>query len=151
MNKKGIPFPGMILVGLLPIVLKRVYYRIRGARLGANVKFGLGSYVSFRELEMGDDAKISPFPYVHVRTLKMGRRAAIRSFTAIDTPHVEMADDAVIMEQVVVGGLVSPRSKLVLGKRVKVFPFSIMNPTEPLIVEDDAAVGGNNAVFTHGS
>lgn len=151
MTKKGIPFLSMVLVGLLPNVFKRIYYRMRGAKLGRGVKFGLGSYVSFRELEMGDDAKIGPFTFVRVRSLKMGKRCEIRAFTAVDTPHVEMATEAIIMEQVVVGGLVSPRSRLVLGKRVKVFPYSILNPTEPLIVEDDASVGGNNAIFTHGS
>lgn len=152
MKKKGIPFVGMVTIGMLPGFLKRAYYRACGAKLGRRVKFGLGSFVSFRDaLEMGDDAKIGPFSFAQVRTLRMGNRSTIGAFTAIDTPHVEIGADSIIMEQVVVGGLVSPRSKLVLGKRVKVFPFTILNPTEPLTVDDEAAVGGNNAIFTHGS
>ncbi|HIH97159.1 MAG TPA: acyltransferase [Thermoplasmata archaeon] len=55
------------------------------------------------------------------------------------------------MEQVVVGGMLTPRSKLKIGKRVKVFPYSFLNPTENILIEDDVGIGGANYIFTHGS
>lgn len=149
--KQKVPFAKMVLFGALPNFLKVWLYRLKGAKLGSNVKFGLCSYVSADQLEMADDAKIGPFSFVLARRLKMGKRSAIKAFVAVDTVDVEIGDDSIIMEEVVVGGMVSPRSKLVLGKRVKVFPWSMLNPTEPIIVEDEASVGGENAIFTHAS
>ncbi len=70
---------------------------------------------------------------------------------AIDTVEFELDNDSTIMEQTVIGGMMTPRSSIKIGKRVKIFPFSFLNPTEPIILEDDVGIGGANYLFTHGS
>lgn len=147
----SIPIGKMITVGLLPSPLKRAYYRMSGARIGQRVKFGLLSVITAREIEIGDDTRIGPLSFISVRRLKLGKRVKIHSMVAVDTNELSVDDDSSIMEQVVVGGMLTPRSKLVIGKRVKVFPYSFLNPTEPITIDDDAGIGGANYIFTHGS
>lgn len=148
----GIPVLGMLTVGLLPSPLKVAWYRARGARIGKRVRIGLLSVITAREIEIGDDCRIGFLSFIHLKgALRLGRRVAIRSMVAIDTGTVEIGDDSVIMEQVIVGGLMSPRSRLSIGKRVKVFPHSFLNPTREIVIGDDVGVGGGNYIFTHGS
>ncbi len=147
----SIPIGRMITVGLLPSPLKRAYYRMKGARIGKRVKFGLLSVITAREIEIGDDTRIGPLSFITVRKLSLGKRVRIHSMVAVDTNKLIVGDDSAIMEQVVVGGMLTPRSKLVIGKRVKVFPYSFLNPTEPITIDDDAGIGGANYIFTHGS
>ena len=148
----GIPLVKMAVIGLLPTFLKRIYYRLRGATLGNRVSFGLFSLLESSSIEVGDDSRISPFTFIRAREgIKIGKRVRIHSFVAADTGYVEVGDDSVIMEQVVIGGMLTPRSRIRIGKRVKIFPFCFLNPTEPINIEDDVGVGGANYLFTHGS
>ncbi len=147
----SIPIGKMITVGLLPSPLKCAYYRMRGARIGKGVKMGLLSVITARSIEIGDDTRIGPMSFITVRHLKLGKRVRIHSMVAVDTNELHVDDDSSIMEQVVVGGMLTPRSKLVIGKRVKIFPYSFLNPTEPITIDDDAGIGGANYIFTHGS
>ncbi len=147
----SIPIGRMITVGLLPSPLKRAYYRMKGARIGKGVRFGLLSVITAREIEIGDHSRIGFLTFINVRKLKLGKRVKIHGMVAIDTNEVTIGDDSAIMEQVVVGGMLTPRSRLTIGERVKVFPYSFLNPTEPITIDDDAGIGGANYLFTHGS
>ena len=150
--KPGIPFVRLILVGLLPNFLKRIYYRARGAKIGRNVSLGFFTYIESPSIQIGDDTKLGVFTFLKVRTaVRIGRRVRIGSFVAIDCGEFCIEDDSTIMEQVVVGGMLTPRSSLRIGKRVKIFPYSFLNPTEPVVIEDDVGIGGANYIFTHGS
>jgi acetyltransferase-like isoleucine patch superfamily enzyme len=148
---KGIPFAKMLLIGFLPNFLKVIYYRIRGAKVGKKVRFGVFSLVTADEFEIGDYSRIGAFSFVNAKEVRIGKRVHVKALVAIDTGFVEIGDDSVIMEQVVVGGMLTPRSRISIGKRVKVFSFSFLNPTEPLIIEDDVGIGGASHIFTHGS
>jgi len=147
----SIPVIQMALVGMLPSFLKIAYYRFKGAKIGKRVKIGLFSIILAEDIEIGDDTKISPLSFIKCRKLIIGNRSRIASVVAIDTGLVKIGHDAVIMEQVVIGGMQTPRSKIEIGNRVKIFPYSFLNPTEPIILEEDAGVGGANYLFTHGS
>ena len=147
----GVPVAKMLTVGLLPSFAKRWFYRLRGARIGKNVSFGFLSMIDARSIEIGDDSRIGPLSFIKARTLKLGKRVKINMTVAIDTGDVQVDDDSVIMEQVVIGGMPTPRSRISIGKRVKVFPYSFLNPTEPITIEDDVGIGGANYIFTHGS
>ncbi len=126
----SIPFWTLLTAGVLPSPVKRMVYRWKGARIGKNVKFGLCSWISARSLEIGDDTKIGAFSFLSVGKLKLGKRVHIRSFVIMETKEVILEDDVIVMEQVFVGGTTTPRSQLVIGKRVKLFPMSFINPTE---------------------
>jgi len=147
----SIPVIQMALLGMMPSFLKVAYYRLKGAKIGKRVKIGLFSIILAEDIEIGDDTKISPLSFIKCRKLTIGNRTRIASVVAIDTGLVRIGHDVVIMEQVVIGGMQTPRSKIELGNRVKIFPYSFLNPTEPIILEEDAGVGGANYLFTHGS
>lgn len=148
----GIPFLGMALVGILPSPLKKYYYRSRGATIGKGVKLGLFSYIASPSITLEDGASIAPFTFIRTREFcRLGARASIHSFTAIDTGALELGSDSAIGEQVVVGGLLTPRSHLIIGARSKIFSYSFINPTEKITIGDEVCIGGGTYLFTHGT
>lgn len=148
----GVPFVGMALIGCLPSPLKRFYYRLKGATIGKKVSLGMFSYIQSPHINIDDGVKIAPFTFIRARTkCSIGKRSRINAFTAIDTGVFVMGEDSVILEQVAIGGMLTSRSSLIIGNRVKIFSYSFINPTEPIVIEDEVGVGGGNYIFTHGS
>ena len=148
----GVPFVGMVLVGCLPPPLKRAYYRWHGASIGKGVELGMFSYIQSPKIELADSVKISPFTFIRARVnCRIGARSRIHAFTAIDTGVFDMGEDSSILEQVAIGGMLTPRSSLVIGSRVKILSYSFINPTEPITIEDEVCVGGGSYIFSHGS
>ncbi len=147
----GIPIFQMALIGLLPSPLKVAYYRMRGAKIGKRVRIAPLAVIIAEEIEIGDDCRIGMLTFIKVRKLRLGNRVTIGTLVAIDTASVSIGHDSVVMEQTVVGGMLTPRSSLSIGCRVKIFPYCFINPTEPIIIEDDVGVGGGTYLFTHGS
>jgi len=146
-----IPLSSMLTIGLLPSPLKKMFYRLKGAKIGKNVSIGLLSIIKADSIEIGNNTKISPLSIINVKSLKLGKRVKIGMMVAIDTGEVEIDDDSIIMEKVIIGGMLTPRSKIKIGKRVKIFLDSFINPTEPITIGDDVGIGGSNYLFTHGS
>jgi acetyltransferase-like isoleucine patch superfamily enzyme len=146
-----IPVWKMVLIGLLPSLMKIAFYRLRGAKIGRNVKIGLFSVIIADRIEIGDDCTFGIMSFIKCDSFRMGNRSVIGSMVAIDTPIVEIGHDSQIMEQTVIGGMKSPRSRIFIGSRVKIFPFCFLNPTEPITISDEAGIGGSNYIFTHGS
>ena len=147
----GIPFVQMALIGILPSALKIAYYRGRGAKIGKNVRIGLLTVLISNEIEIGDDCRIGMLTFIKVRRLRLGNRVRVGTLVAVDTGILSIGHDSVLMEQTVVGGMLTPRSSLSIGSRVKIFPYCFLNPTEPITIEDDVGVGGDTYLFTHGS
>lgn len=147
----AVPILKMATIGLLPSILKVNYYRATGAKIGKGVKIGLLSILDVKEIEIGDNTKIGPLTFIKCNKLKLGKRVKLNMMVAIETGEVEIGDDSTVMEQVVIGGMLTPRSIIKIGKRVKIFPYSFLNPTEPITMGDDVGIGGANYIFTHGS
>lgn len=148
----AIPIFKMATIGLLPSFLKVAWYRARGAQIGKRVKMAPFSVLSARSIEIGDDCSIGVLCFVNVQgKMKLGHRVSLNSMVAIDTGELEIGDDSVIMEQCVIGGMQTPRSRLSVGKRVKVFPYCFLNTTEPITIGNDVGVGGATYIFTHGT
>lgn len=147
----AIPIAKMMTVGILPSPIKVLYYRLRGAKIGKKVKIGMFSVISASHIEIGDYSKIGTLTFINCKKMVLGKRVKINTMSAIDTGDVFVDDDSIIMEQVVIGGMLTPRSRLIVGKRVKIFPYSFLNPTEEIFIGDDAGIGGANYIFTHGS
>jgi acetyltransferase-like isoleucine patch superfamily enzyme len=145
----GISILKMTTIGLLPSSFKKKYYQLRGAKIGKKVKFGIFSYLNCKNIKIGDYSTIGSFCNIQAKRISIGKRVVIKMLVNIDTEEVIIGNDAVIMEQVLIYGVITPRSKIIIGDRVKIFPFSILNPTDNLTIENDAVVGGENAIFTH--
>ncbi|TFZ03832.1 acyltransferase [Ramlibacter humi] len=147
----GIPFVQMVLIGLLPSFLKVGWYRLRGARIGKGVRIAPLAVLVSDDIEIGDGCRIGMVSFIRARKIRLGNRVRIGTMVAIDTGEVHIGHDSQVMEQCVVGGMLTPRSTLFIGSRVKVFPYCFLNPTEPIVIEDDVGVGGDTYLFTHGS
>ncbi len=147
-----IPIVHLVTIGILPGFLKKIVYRLMGAKIGKNVKLGLFTILSSPKIEIGDHARIGHFSIIKVRkSFRIGKRSKIGMFVVMDTGSVDIGDDSIVMEQNIFGGMLSPNSKVSIGDRVKIFPFCFFNPTEPIIIEDDVGIGGANYLFTHGT
>jgi acetyltransferase-like isoleucine patch superfamily enzyme len=147
----AIPIFKMATIGLLPSPLKILYYRLRGAKFGKNVRIGLLSVLNADIIEIGDYSKIGFCSFINCKEITLGKRVKVNSMVAIDTGKLSIDNDSTIMEQVVIGGMITSRSLLTIGKNVKIFPYSFINPTEPIEICDEVGIGGSNYLFTHGS
>ncbi len=147
----SIPIKKMLTFGLLPSFLKIWLLRAQGAKIGKNFRIGLLSCIAADEISIGDDVKIGMLSFINARAINLGNRVSIGMQVALDCPNVSIGHDSQIMEQCIIGGMLTPRSKLLVGSRVKVFPFCFLNTTEPIVIEDDVGVGGSTYMFTHGS
>lgn len=147
----GLPIFKMVTIGILPSPLKIFYYRMKGAKIGRNVSIGIFSILNAKEIEIDDFSKVGVLSFINAKKIKIGKRSKINSMVAVDTGDFIVKNDVVIMEQVVIGGMLTSKSKITIGNNVKIFSYSFLNPTEEIIIEDDVGVGGANYIFTHGS
>ena len=132
--------------GLLPSFLKVRYYRIfTGAKIGKGTKISFFSYI-------GKNCRIGPLTFIEIeKSLTMGDRVHISMMTNIRTGVLAIGDDSEIMDNVRVGGILTHRSVLTIGKRVGIFSYAYINPTYEIVLEDGVGIGGRCHLFTHGS
>ena len=150
-KEKRYPIAKLLTFGIMPSFLKIIIYRLKGYKIGKNVKIGLGSLISSKEVFINDNSRISFGVIIKVNKLIMGRNVRINSGTFIDTLEVQLGDDSIIGEMVGIGGIRTSQSLLKIGKRCHIFSYSLINPTLPIILGDDSSFGYANYVFTHAS
>jgi acetyltransferase-like isoleucine patch superfamily enzyme len=69
----------------------------------------------------------------------------------IDTPHLELGEGTKINEQVFVGGMQFPDSKLVVGRNCQIMQMTFINPCRSIVIGDDSGIGGDSLLFGHTS
>jgi len=146
-----IPLRDVFLFGLLPGILKIWVYRLRGYRIGKRVSIGFGSVICADQVDVGDDTKIGFFTIIRGKQVRIGARVQIGSTTFLDTPYMEIGDGTKINEQVFVGGLQFPDSKLVVGRNCQIMQMSFINPSRNITIGDDTGIGGHSLIFGHTS
>jgi len=151
LEKPRIPMRDVLLFGLLPGILKIWVYRLRGYRIGKRVSIGFGSVICADQVEVGDDTKIGFLTIIRGKQVKIGARVQIGSTTFLDTPYMEIGDGTKINEQVFVGGLQFPDSKLVVGRNCQIMQMSFINPSRNITIGDDTGIGGHSLIFGHTS
>jgi acetyltransferase-like isoleucine patch superfamily enzyme len=150
-KKNRIPVVHIITIGLLPSFLKKFLYRLKGYKIADHVKLNIGSVIIGKEVEIGKKSSIGFFTIVRANKIKIGRYVKIGAMSAIDTELFSIDDDSRINEQVYVGGIKTPESALIMGKRTIIMQASYINPTKPIVIGDDSGIGGHCLLFTHGS
>lgn len=150
-KKNRIPVLHIITIGILPSFLKKIIYRLKGYKIASGVKLSIGSVIIGNEVEIEKKSSIGFFSIVRANKIKIGRFVKIGSMSAIDTEYFSIDDDARINEQVYIGGMKTPESALIMGKRTIIMQASYINPTKPIIIGDDSGIGGHCLLFTHGS
>ena len=141
----------MALMGWLPSFLKKAIYRLRGYRIGKKVSIGFGSVVVGDDVVIGSHVSIGFLSFVRCAHIRIGDYVQIGATTFIDTPFFEIGDGSKINEQVFVGGLQFPDSRLVIGRNCQIMQMSFINPTRSIIIGDDSGIGGDCLLFGHTS
>ena len=147
-----LPIAHLLLYGWMPSPLRRVAYRILlGYRIGARVKFGIGSAVVGRDVQIDDDVEIGLLAVVQGRHVRIGRHSSVGTMSYLSCERIEIGEDARIREQVFVGGPSLPESLFKLGDRTIVLQNTNINPTKPVVIGDDSGIGGHCLIFSHGA
>ena len=150
-KRSRIPIRHILLVGFLPSVFKKFYYKLKGYKFGKNVSIGWGSVIIGKKVFVGDNTKIGFMTVIRATEIHLNRFIRIGSMVFIDTEKVFIDDDARINENVIVAGIKYPDSFFSLGKRTIIMEYSYINPTKPILIGDDTGIGGHCLLFTHGS
>jgi acetyltransferase-like isoleucine patch superfamily enzyme len=140
-----------LLIGLLPSFLQRPIRNLMGGRVEAGARIAPFTWVAVRDLRMERGARIGPFVVLRAETAVLGRNAHVRPVSMFKVRHLEAGRDARIDPFVLVNCDYGPRSRLVLGKAVRVFSFSVLEPSEGIHVGDQTGLGGHTLIFCHGS
>jgi acetyltransferase-like isoleucine patch superfamily enzyme len=145
------PIKQMALVGWLPGFLKKAVYRLKGYKIGKKVSIGFGAVIVGDDVVIGDHASISFLSFVRGKHIRIGAYVQIGATTFIDTPHFEIGEGSKINEQVFIGGLQFPDSKLIIGRNCQIMQMSFINPTRSITIGDDSGIGGDCLLFGHTS
>lgn len=149
--KPRLPLKGIILHGWLPSPLKKLLYRLKGYRIGRGVSLGLGSVIQGENVELGDHARVGFLTLVRGHTIRIGAHVQIGAMSILDTPHLELGEGTKINEQVFVGGLQFPDSRLVVGRNCQIMQMTFINPARSIVIGDDTGIGGDCLIFGHTS
>ncbi len=150
-EKPRFPIREILLVGLLPSALKKMVYRWRGYRIGRAVTLAIGSVICGDDVTLGDGVSVGFFSVIRGRTIRIDHHVQIGAVTFLDTPHLEIGEGTKINEQVFVGGLQFPDSKLIVGRNCQIMQMTFINPTRTIRIGDDSGIGGDCLLFGHSS
>ena len=151
LEKERLPIKEILTVGILPGPIKKLVYRLRGYKVGNGVSLGFGSVICGQDVTIGSHTKIGFLTIIRGKSILIGSHVSIGATTFLDTPNLEIGDGSKINEQVFVGGLQFPDSRLVLGKNCQIMQLSFINPARSIIVGDDTGIGGHCLLFGHTS
>ncbi len=150
-EKARFPIKEMLLYGFLPSPLKRFAYRLRGYRMGRSVSIGLGSVICGDDVEVGDNVRIGFLTVIRGRRIRIGSHVQIGSLSMLEAPELEIGEGSKINEQVFVGGLMFPDSRLTIGRNCQIMQMTFINPTRSIVIGDDSGIGGDCLLFGHSS
>lgn len=152
-NKSRLPIINIIFIGLLPGFLKKFYYRIKGYKIGKHVKFSWGStIIATGECVIKKHSSFGFFTIVSCRDLFVGNGCEIRSLVIIKANNISMGDDVIISETAIIRAAhLSDKSNLIIEDRVHIFPKTILDPSFPIKLGEECAVGFYSNLYTHGS
>ena len=142
-KKNRIPVLHIITKGILPSFLKKIIYRCKGYTIASDAKLNIGCVVIGKDVQIGTKSSIGFFTIVRANTINVGRFVKIGALSVIDTEYFSIDDDARINEQVYIGGMKTPESALIMGKRTIIMQASYINPTQPIVIGDDSGIGGH--------
>lgn len=151
LQKNRIPVTQILLYGLIPSFMKKIVYRMKGFKIGSNVNMGFGSIIIAKDVVIGNNVQIGMLTIIKARKIEIGEYSSIASFCNIDTEYLKIGKDTRIREQVSVGGLKTPSSKLIVGDRCLINHFAFLNTSMPIIIGNDSSIGGRSLLFTHSS
>jgi acetyltransferase-like isoleucine patch superfamily enzyme len=126
-------------------------YALKGSRIGACGRLSLGSVIIGRNVEIGPGTELGFLCVIRGNSIRVGAHVRIGAATMIDTPNIEIGEGTKINEQVFIGGLQFPDSRLVIGRNCQIMQMTFVNPTRSIVIGDDTGIGGDCLLFGHTS
>jgi carbonic anhydrase/acetyltransferase-like protein (isoleucine patch superfamily) len=143
-----------LLLAVLPPFIAVPLRRWRGAKIARTARIGWLAVVDMRDLSrlsMADESAIRSFSFIRAREVTLGMRAVIKPLAVVHAHTVIMGEAAQISPTAIIQSSQRPSARLVMGDHARIFPFSWLDPGEGISIGNQTAVGGHNAIFTHGS
>ena len=110
-----------------------------------------GSLILGRDVTIGQHTRLGFFSVVRGTSIRLGEYVQIGAATIIETDHIDIGDDTKINEQVFVGGLQFPDSRLIIGRNCQIMQATFVNPARSVVIGDDTGIGGDCLLFGHTS
>jgi acetyltransferase-like isoleucine patch superfamily enzyme len=101
------------------------------------------------EVFIGEHVKLLPGTVLKGRSIRIDRRCELGPDVRVDCREVILGEETMLRARVTAAGLALPDSRLELGRRVRVFQDTFLNPSKPLTVGDESGLGGRSLIFTH--
>jgi acetyltransferase-like isoleucine patch superfamily enzyme len=101
------------------------------------------------EVYIGDGVKLLPGTVLRGKSIRIDRRCELGPDVRVDCREVILGEETMLRARVTAAGLALPDSRLELGRRVRVFQDTFLNPSKPLTVGDETGLGGRSLIFTH--
>ncbi len=101
------------------------------------------------EVTIGAHVKLLPGTVLRGRSIRIDRRCELGPDVRVDCREVILGEETMLRARVTAAGLATPQSRLELGRRVRVFQDTFLNPSMPLTVGDETGLGGRSLIFTH--
>jgi acetyltransferase-like isoleucine patch superfamily enzyme len=149
--KSRLPIRQILLFGFWPSAIKKLIYRLKGYRIGTGASLGFGSVICGKDVEVGAHTRLGFFTIIRGTHIRLGAHVSIGSATMLDTPSIDIGDGTKINEQVFVGGLQFPDSRLVVGRNCQIMQMTFINPARSISIGDDTGIGGDCLLFGHTS
>jgi acetyltransferase-like isoleucine patch superfamily enzyme len=140
-----------LLIGLLPSFLQRPIRNALGATIESGARISPFTLITVKDLRMARGARIGAFVRIKATTIVMERNARIRSLSMFKVRHLQLGRDSLIDPMVLVNSDFGPRSRLECGRHVRIFSFSVIEPSEGVYIGDQTGLGGHTLIFCHGS
>jgi acetyltransferase-like isoleucine patch superfamily enzyme len=142
----------IIFPGFLPSFMKVRYYKwFKKAKIGKGTKISLFSYISAPKIVLGKKCKIGMMTFIEAtKSVQLGNYVKISMQTSIRTGIIQIGDETEIMDNVRIGGILTHKSSLIIGKQVGIFPYCYINPSYEILIGDRVGIGGRSHLFTHG-
>jgi acetyltransferase-like isoleucine patch superfamily enzyme len=101
------------------------------------------------EVTIAAGVKLLPGTVLRGKSIRIDRRAELGPDVRVDCREVIIGEETMLRARVTAAGLALPDSRLELGRRVRVFQDTFLNPSKPLTVGDESGLGGRSLIFTH--
>jgi len=141
-----------IIISLLPSVVKKYIYRLKGFNVSKKCKLGFGAIINVEICEIQDYTRVASFSYIKARKLVLEKESKIKSFSYIKAYQVNLGAASIISNFVIIrASHLSESSKINVGKLVHIFPFSVIDCTRGVSIGDYSGIGSFTNIYTHGS
>jgi acetyltransferase-like isoleucine patch superfamily enzyme len=144
-KKKDSGFPN------LSSELKITLYKRFGAKIGDNVKFGLGSAIYAESIEIGDGCEFGDNSVIKAQTLRLGVGCLFGEDNDIMCRHIDCGDMLFLSNRVLIGqgGAFNDEAELIVGHSCLISSDCLINTAHKVTIGDRSCLSPRVCIYTH--